>query len=76
MYTFILSHRKILEVYSAYVFFLVPEFFGQRATLFSIEPVTSSLSECGRTAVGPKQWSQDIKLVISKMLAESHRTTI
>lgn len=49
-----------------------PEFFEQRSTLFSIKPVTNSLSECGRTAVGPKPWSQDIKLVVSKMLAESH----
>ena len=49
-----------------------PEFFEHRSTLFSIEPVTNSLSECGKTAVGPKQWSQAIKLVVSKMLAESH----
>ena len=49
-----------------------PEFFEQRSTLLSIEPVSNSLSECGQTAVGPKQWSQDIKLVVSKMLAESH----
>ena len=49
-----------------------PEFFKQRSTLFAIEPVTNSLSVCGKTAVGPKQWSQDIKLVVSKMLAQSH----
>lgn len=48
-----------------------PEFSGQRSTLFSIAPVTSSLSECGQTSVGSKQWSQDIKLVISKILVVS-----
>lgn len=63
------TQKYTVHVYSSWCL----EFCGQRSALFSIEPVTSSLSECGQATVGPEWCSQGMKLIISKILTESYK---